>query len=165
MSALTISLFLSCEKKTSETVNVDGSLSDTVVIPASNEPVESSTLQTCYMEAISKDSVFLSLDDNLGTITGKMRYKNFEKDSSFGDVAGIQNADTLKLMYTFESEGKTSDREIYFLRKGDKLMEATGEYTTDGSTSKYTNPSKLKYDGHQLQQIDCTNFDKKFTSK
>ena len=166
ISAFMVAVTLSCDKKTTEISTTDPSMSDSVVIvPESNEPIESSTLQTCYTGAVSKDTVFVSLEDNLGTITGKMRYKNFEKDSSIGEVVGNQNGDTLKLVYTFQSEGKTSDREIYFLKKEGKLLEATGEYTIDGNKSSYTTPSKLKYDGSQLEQVDCKNFEKNLNSK
>lgn len=162
LSTLIISAVLSCEKKSDEVVTTHESLDSLVVIPETNEPRQSSTLQTCYMEAKDKDSVFVSLEDNLGTIIGKMRYKNFEKDSSTGTVVGSQNGDTLKLVYTFEAEGKTSDREIYFLRKGENLIEGIGEQKVDGNKSNYANPSKLKYSGNTLKQIDCTDFDKNF---
>src|SRR5690606_18832060 len=115
LSALAAIFVLSCGKKISET-NVETSI-DSIVVADSNEPLEPSTLQTCYVAVSGKDSVLVSLDDNLGTIIGKMRYKNFEKDSSFGDISGTQNGDTLKLNYVFETEGTTSDREIYFLKK------------------------------------------------
>lgn len=157
--------FTSCEKKSTETVNVDKSAADSVVVPESNEPMQSSTLQTCYLGVTGKDSVFVSLDDNLGTITGKMRYKNFEKDSSTGDLIGSKNGDTLKLTYTFQSEGTTSEREIYFLQKGENIMEGIGNQKTEGMKSTYENASKLKYEGNNLKQVDCTDFDKKFTSK
>ncbi|QOW09420.1 hypothetical protein Q73A0000_03110 [Kaistella flava (ex Peng et al. 2021)] len=165
LSALIVSTILSCEKKSNEVVATHESLDSLVVIPETNEPRESSTLQTCYMEATNKDSVFVSLEDNLGTIIGKMRYKNFEKDSSIGDVVGSKNGDTLKLVYTFEAEGKTSDREIYFLRKGENLIEGIGEQKVDGSKSNYTNPSKIKYSGNTLKQVDCIDFDRNFKDK
>ena len=166
LSAIIMSLaFLSCEKKKTDLVTSDDSLDSMVVVPETNEPIESSTLQTCYMEVTGKDSVFVTLEDNLGTIIGKMRYKNFEKDSSSGDLIGSQNGDTLKVNYTFEAEGKTSEREIYFLRKGENIVEGIGEHTTVGAQSKYTNPSALKYEGNTLKQVDCADFDKKFKTK
>lgn len=163
LSALAAIFVLSCEKKISET-DVETS-TDSVVIPETNEPLEPSTLQTCYVAVSGKDSVFVSLDDNLGTIIGKMRYKNFEKDSSFGDVSGTQNGDTLKLNYVFEAEGTTSDREIYFLRKDGNLIEAIGDHKTEGNKDFYANPSQLKYEGHTLKPVNCTDFDKKFIIK
>lgn len=165
LSAFIVITAISCEKKSTETVDTQTIPPDSVTVPESNEPVESSTLQTCYLAATGKDSVFVSLDDNLGTITGKMRYKNYEKDSSIGDLMGTQNGDTLKLSYTFQAEGTTSEREIYFLKKDGNLIEGIGDHKVEGSKDMYANPGKLKYEGHSLKQVDCKDFDKKFTSK
>lgn len=165
ISALILVIASSCEKKSDELVTTDQSLDSMIIVPETNEPIESSTLQTCYTEVTDKDSVFVSLEDNLGTITGKMRYKNFEKDSSTGNVVGSQNGDTLKLMYTFEAEGKTSEREIYFLLKEGNIIEGIGDQKTESNKSKYVNPGKLKYEGNTLKQVDCTDFDQKFTGK
>ena len=165
LSALIVSMTISCDKKSAETVVTSEPTDSLTVIPETNEPIESSTLQTCYVEATGKDSVFVSLEDNLGTIIGKMRYKNFEKDSSTGDLVGSQNGDTIKLVYTFESEGKISDRQIYFLKKEGNIIEGIGEQKTEGNQSNYVNPTKLKYEGNTLKQVDCTDFDKKFKGK
>lgn len=165
LSAVTAVLVVSCEKKIPENETTDSSPDSIVVVPETNEPVESSTLQSCYMAAVGKDSVFVSLEDNLGTIIGKMHYKNFEKDSSIGDVVGSQNGDTLKLVYTFRAERTVSDREIYFLKKEGNIIEATGEYKTEGKSVAYSHPEKIKYDGTILKQIDCTDFDKNFKVK
>lgn len=166
LSGIVISLtFLSCEKKTPDLVTSTDSLDSMAVISETNEPIEPSTLQTCYMQATGKDSIFVTLEDNLGTIIGKIHYKNFEKDSSIGDVVGSQNGDTLKLNYTFEAEGETSEREIYFLRKGENIIEGIGEQKAEGTQSKYTNTAALKYEGNTLKQVDCTDFDKKLSVK
>ena len=156
---------ISCEKKVSETISTENSAPDSVVVPENAEPIESSTLQTCYLGVTGKDSVFVSLDDNLGTITGKMQYKNFEKDSSSGDVVGSKNGDTLKLNYTFKSEGSTSEREIYFLKKGSDLMEGIGEQKVENGKNIYVNPSTLQYQAKALKQTDCKDFEKKFILK
>ena len=154
-------ILFSCEKK--ETVsNAASSTQDSLKINESDIQIEAIP-HTCYSEAIGKDSVFVMLDDNLGTITGKMYYKNFEKDSSFGDVIGSKNGDTLKLNYTFQSEGMTSEREIYFLQKDGNLIEGIGDHKVEGNKDSYVNASKLKYEGgHILKQADCKNFEKKF---
>lgn len=171
MKNLILSLFIvisamSCEKKSTENVNTETYLPDSVTIPETNEPIEPSTLQTCYVAEIGKDSVFVTLDDNLGTITGKMRYKNFEKDSSFGDVVGSQNGDTIKINYTFQAEGATSDREISFLKKDGNLIEGISEQKTEGNKSIYTDSKKIKYEtGLTLKPVDCKNFERNFAVK
>lgn len=164
-ASLLLTAIFSCEKKSTEIVDVETTPPDSMTVPETNEPIESSTLQSCFVGNTGKDSIYLSLDDNLGTFTGKMRYKNFEKDSSSGDVTGTQNGDTLKLNYTFASEGRTSDREIFFLKKGDQLIEGIGEQNSEGNESVYANPSKLKYGGSALKQVDCVDFEKKMTAK
>ena len=165
LSAFIVITALSCEKKSTETVSSQTTAPDSVTVPESNEPVEPSTLQSCYFAANGKDSIFVSLDDNLGTITGKMRYNNFEKDSSFGDVMGTQNGDTIKLSYTFQAEGTTSEREIYFLKKDGGLIEGIGDHKTEGNKDLYANPTQLKYEGNMLKQVDCNDFEKKFIVK
>ena len=161
-SALVIAV--SCEKKLDQTIDAKSS-ADNIANPENGNPVEASTEQTCYLGVIGKDSVFVSLDDNLGTFTGKMRFKNSEKDSSLGDLMGSKNGDTLKLNYIFASEGVTSDREIYFLLKDKNLIEGIGEHKVEDNKDVYTNPAKLKYDGVSLKSVDCKNFEKNFTSK
>ncbi len=157
---------ISCEKKPIETDFAQTTPPDSIIIPETDEPIESSTVQTCYIGATEKDSVFLTLEDNLGTITGRMRYKNHEKDSTIGDIIGNQNGDTLKLSYTFQSEGITSEREIYFLMKIEALQEGIGEQKTDRHKSSYTDYSKIKYEeGLILKQTDCNDFEKKFSRK
>ena len=165
LSAFIAIAALSCEKKSTEKVSSQTKAPDSVTVRESNEPVEPSTLQSCYFAANGKDSVFVSLDDNLGTITGKMRYKNFEKDSSSGDVMGTQNGDTIKLSYTFQAEGTTSEREIYFLKKDGGLIEGIGDHKTESNKDLYANPTQLKYEGNTLKQIDCNDFEKKFIVK
>lgn len=153
---------VSCEKKVDQTI--DTSTQDSASLDSS-QPIESSTVQNCYLGITGKDSVYVSIDDNLGTFTGKMRYKNFEKDSSNGDLMGTKNGDTLKLNYTFASEGMNSDREIYFLLKDGKLIEGIGEHKVEGNKDMYANPAQIKYTGQELEKAECKNFEKNFTSK
>lgn len=157
-------LAISCEKKTDKNIDTSNS-NNSVVNTNDSQPLEPSTVQNCFVGVTGKDSVFVSIDDNLGTFTGTMRYKNFEKDSSVGDLMGTINGDTLKLNYTFASEGKTSDREIYFLMKDGKLLEGIGDHKVDGDKDLYANPAKIKYTGQELEKADCKNFEKNFTAK
>ncbi len=156
-------LFVACEKKTDQATTENLANTDTVTIPESNEPIQPSSAQTCYLGTSGKDSLFVTLEDNLGTFTGKMRYKNFEKDSSSGTLVGTQTGDTLKVTYTYASEGIITDRQIYYLRRNNELIEGTGEYTDGKDGSKYTSTANINYDGNKLRQVDCTNFNANFS--
>ncbi|WP_294283840.1 hypothetical protein [uncultured Chryseobacterium sp.] len=110
----------------------------------------------CYMGVTGKDTVFVSIDDNLGTITGKMASKNSEKDSNKGDLTGFKSGDTLKLTYIFASEGKTGNKnDLYFLQTKDGLSEGIGERDAETGT-KYADEKKIKYTGGRtLKTADC----------
>ncbi|CAM2946804.1 hypothetical protein DRF59_16860 [Chryseobacterium flavum] len=150
----TVTAFLiNCNKKTEAPVSK--AETDTVAIA---EPVIDTLgpKSFCYLGATGKDSVFASIDDNLGTITGKLAYKNNEKDSSTGDVTGFRSGDTLKLTYEFASEGKKSKRDIYFLQKDNTLTEGIGDHKEEDGQSKYADEKKISYkDGQKLNTADC----------
>lgn len=116
--------------------------------------------QNCYMQVQDKDSLFVQIEDNLGTITGKMYYKNSEKDSSFGDVVGYSDGDTLKVDYMFQSEGSSSTREIWFLKKDGKLIERIGSYNATGE--QYADTKKIVFEGGSvLESANCSLIQKK----
>lgn len=154
-----IFLFLiSCDKKL-EHSKIKDVTQDSQVVNSSDISVEEIGSK-CYYDDIKNDSVYLKITDNLGTITGKLIYKNSQKDSSKGDVMGFMSGDTLKLNYIFDSEGISSTREIWFLKKNEKLVEGIGNQDEDGN---YTSAKQVKFEnGHSLQPVDCQKFEKYF---
>lgn len=160
---LIAAMFTSCEKKTE--IIPQETVQDTIGFVDEPSVTDSTLVATsgCYMQASGKDTLFVQLMDNLGTVTGKMHYKNFQKDSSFGDVMGSKDGDTIKLDYTFQSEGTTSTRQVWFLEKDGALHEGIGDLNAEGTG--YSDPEKVKYEGgHVLQSADCNGFEKKLTS-
>ncbi|SFN94314.1 hypothetical protein SAMN05421594_4808 [Chryseobacterium oleae] len=146
-------LLINCNKKT-ETPPPTAKVDTAAVV----EPVIDTLgpKSFCYMAVTGKDSVFASIDDNLGTITGKIVYKNNEKDSSKGDVTGFKSGDTLKLTYEFQSEGTKSKRDIFFIQKDNTLTEGIGDHKEEDGQSKYADEKKISYkDGQKLEPADC----------
>lgn len=153
LSALSVFL-LNCNKK-AEAPTAETTQPDTAV--ATEKVADTLTPKSfCYMGVTGKDTVFVSIDDNLGTITGKMATKNSEKDSNKGELSGFKSGDTLKLTYEFASEGKTGNKnDIYFLQTKDGLSEGIGDRDPETGT-KYANESKIKYvGGRTLKTADC----------
>lgn len=153
LSAFSV-LLMSCNKK-NETVNP---VTTTDSIETPTEPVIDSlgSKTFCYVGVTGKDSVFVSLDDNLGTFSGKMAYKNHEKDSSKGELSGFKSGDTLKLTYEFASEGTTSKRDIFFIQKGNTLIEGIGNQKDENGRMRYSDEKIISYkDGQKLQTVDC----------
>ncbi|UFH32487.1 hypothetical protein LNP04_01905 [Chryseobacterium sp. C-71] len=152
-------LLMNCNKKTeaNKTVADSDSLTDTI------SPVVDTlgSKSFCYLGVTGKDSVFVTIDDNLGTVTGKMRYKNSEKDSSKGDLAGFKSGDTLKLTYEFASEGTTSKRDIFFIQKDGTLQEGIGNQKDENGEMKYADEKKVTYkDGQKFETADCAMISK-----
>lgn len=156
----TVLLIFSCTEKHSDAVPVS---KDVPPVAETHQAVQPSSTETCYAGNTGKDSVFISIDDNLGTLTGKLEYRNFEKDVSKGNLIGMKSGDTLKFSYSFSSEGKQSDREIYFLKKDNTLIEGIGEYKVDGTQDLYANPAAVKFTGQVLKQEDCSAVLSKFS--
>lgn len=147
-------LLLNCNKKAEAPVPETAPV-DTAATTEKNRDTLGAK-SSCFMGVTGKDTVFASIDDNLGAVTGKIRYKNNEKDSSLGTVTGFKSGDTLKLTYEFQSEGTTSRRDIYFIQKDNMLTEGTGEQKEDNGQMKYANESKISYKtGQQLKPADC----------
>lgn len=153
VSILPILLF-SCNKKTEK---ANESLKSDTISDTTNAVVDTlGSKSYCYMGVTGKDSVFVTIDDNLGTITGKMSYKNHEKDSSKGDLTGFKSGDTLKLTYEFSSEGTISKRDIFFLQKKENLLEGIGTQKNENEQMMYADESKISYkDGQEFEIADC----------
>lgn len=151
-------VLLSCEKKNDHEGALKADFDSTAVAQdsaLSPQPI----LTQCFVGNSGKDSLFLSYEDNLGTITGKIKYKNAEKDGSHGDLSGLIDGDTLKVTYTFQSEGKTSDREVWFLKKGNELIEGIGAH--DASGEAYSQTKSVKFSGgYTLKTADCETISK-----
>jgi len=109
------------------------------------------------MNVLAKDSMFLSYQITNGNVTGKLKYKNFGKDSNSDDISGKVFGDTLKVNYKFASEGSTSEREIYFLQDSGVLLEGIGKYAeTNSSKSVYESPKAINFTkGQRLTPTDC----------
>lgn len=149
----TLLMICSCEKN-----DAKNSKPDTLVVSEdSNQISEKENVEFCYMNVLAKDSMFLSYKITNGNVSGKLKYKNFEKDSNAGDITGKIAGDTLKLNYKFTSEGSVSEREIYFLQDSGILLEGIGKYAeSHSSKSVYESSKEINYiKGQRLTPADC----------
>ena len=110
----------------------------------------------CYQYIKDRDTAILSLKTEDNKVTGTLGYNLYEKDKNAGTIAGIVKGDTIIANYTFQSEGKTSIREVAFLKKGDQLIEGFGDVQEIKEETKFKDLSKLKFDGSMtFDKIDC----------
>src|SRR5262245_20154581 len=58
----------------------------------------------CYRRIIARDTFTAVFEQKGSVVNGRLVFDNYEKDSSSGDVKGKVEGDTIKLIYTFNSE-------------------------------------------------------------
>ena len=117
------------------------------------ESKNDSVLYKCYGSYTDKDSVFLKIIYEGDRVNGDIVYKLFEKDKNIGNFKGTLHGDTVFAVYNFFSEGRTSTREVAFLKKSDMLIEGFGPM--DASGTRFKNKGEVDFAGIVLQAEGC----------
>jgi hypothetical protein len=98
----------------------------------------------------------LQLSQRGDAVEGELTYYLREKDANRGTIVGTMKNDTLFADYTFQSEGKTSIREVAFIRRGDSLVEAFGEVEERDGKVVFIDRSLITPNENViLTRIDC----------
>lgn len=109
-----------------------------------NSPV-SGNIEGCYVATLGKDVYTLNIQNQVGAdVSGRLVFKNFEKDSSSGDLTGTYEDGILFGRYKFQSEGMTSDMEVAFKRQGGDFVRGYGEMVATGDN--FADTSNITYD-------------------
>lgn len=164
MKAIVYSAFLafallSCNKTTEvkeELIDNSGVFRDEISVADSTL----SAVKGCYIRVIGNDTLFADIADNLGTVTGRLHYKNQQKESFVGDIVGFSSGDTLKVDYTYQLAGKNMVKEIWFLKKDKKIAEGIGKREPSGL--KYADYNDINFEVNEyLEPANCAEVDKK----
>ena len=79
-------------------------------------------LATCYHGIVGDSSSLLQISEQTASgVKGSLLFQNYEKDSSYGDFVGKYEDNKLTAVFTFQSEGTESVREIIFTKNGNNL--------------------------------------------
>jgi len=147
--AAVLVVMISCKKEVKEEV----------VMPTVQDemPVEEPAVKECYSAIIKKDTISLSLTVKDSSLEeGELHYNFFEKDKNHGTLTGTFKGDTLFADYTFMSEGKSSVREVVFLKKGNTFIEGYGDVEEKDNKMVFKDKKKLSFDGKiALSKTDC----------
>jgi len=108
----------------------------------------------CYIYNDGKSIINFEITETGNQISGKLTYELYEKDSNKGTFTGNTSNDKLFGIYTFESEGIESSREVAFMIKDDLLIEGYGELNESGNAFK--DKKTIKYVSKMpLKKTDC----------
>lgn len=123
---------------------------------ATSPDTTATTNKACYAYIKNKDTVSLSLVKAGDNITGILDYNFYEKDKNSGTLNGLIKGDTIIADYTFDSEGKSSVREVTFVKEGDQLVEGYGPMEEKNGKSVFTDRKAIKFGGYvTLLPIAC----------
>lgn len=146
--ATVIILLAACQNQTTELNNNNEIALDTNVVNVSDVQ--------CYAYIKNRDTANLNFTTTNGIIVGELAYKLYEKDSNKGMVEGEMKGDTLLLDYTFNSEGKESERQVIFIKKGNQLFEGFGDMEEKNGKFVFKDVPNLKFKGGIIfNKIDC----------
>lgn len=149
---LSLVLLISCNSKPEK--NAEKRVEEKI---SEDKVVEVKKHKECFALESEKDSVYLSITiagDN--SVSGDLTYNLYEKDRNRGEVQGSFVGDSLFATYSFNSEGQRSSREVFFLKKGDQLIEGFGPVVTEGNETKFNDHRTLKLnDIIKLNRVDC----------
>lgn len=154
-----ISLFLcaccvACNNDSTTTTATDTAATTATAadIPTTSIPADTSA---CYSYQTSNDLVALRLNTTGQAITGNLEYAFMGKDKNTGTISGAMRGDTLLADYTFQSEGKSSVRQVAFLKKGDSFVEGYGDSKQEGNKMVFKNSGALNFGNMILKKVPC----------
>jgi len=124
----------------------------------SNDTNPAEAISTCYESVNGKDTVLLSLFSESEVITGSLIYNYYEKDKNKGTLHGNMHGDTLIANYIFMSEGKTSERQVAFLKQGNNFIEGYGDVEEQNGKMIFKNTSSLSFTSSPLHKVDCNSY-------
>ena len=110
----------------------------------------------CYTFEQNNSRVTAQLEVVEDSVKGSLQYDFYEKDDNEGEFAGTMRGDTLLGVYTFYSEGQMSQREVAFLRQGDRLVEGYGNAQPKNGVQRFDAVDQLTFgEGVVLTKTEC----------
>ena len=141
---LIICLVLSCNEQQKEPA------------PGKNLPKTNST--NCYRYITNTDTVILKTTDANGMVSGTLIYNLYQKDKNSGTIKGKMKGDLLIAVYSFNSEGVLSMRQVAFKKTGNTFVEGYGESEEENGKMIFKNADSLDFShSFKLVAYECEN--------
>lgn len=112
------------------------------------EEVKANSTLGCYFANVGDDLFIMNINYHENTtVSASLGYKPYKSDPSKGLLVGNYTNGILQGIYTFESEGMSSERELFFKRDGDGFIPASGPVELiDGKFERFQRPLNLTWD-------------------
>ena len=148
LAIITSLLFFSCAESVNEKKEKKPESTPNISLPTS--------LNGCYEMIISSDTAFMKIEQNSDVLNGILKYKRKDKDSNKGNISLTKKGNRAEGYYTFQSEGKTSVRQIVFKISNNSLAEGYGNIEMKNDTAFFKYPHALNFEEkHTFNKINC----------
>lgn len=132
---------------------------NTVPVAGQDVGTENGSVLGCYVGGTSQDIYTLRVEQQNGQqVTGRLSFKNYQKDSSSGAFEGEYQDGILFGDYAFQSEGMDSVMEVAFKKVGDSFVRGYGDMTGE---AKFADADKITYDEtsplNVFKKTECVN--------
>ena len=115
------------------------------------------SLSGCYRYIQKRDTIKLKLTVKDTTVNGELAFDNYQIDGSSGTIQGIIRNNQVIVYYNFASEGMQSVREVVFLFRGKKLVQAdTQDMSFRNDTAIYKDHQQINFDTSRIfSPVNC----------
>jgi hypothetical protein len=124
------------------------------------EEASSKNVMGCYFTNAETQLSILNITNHEHTsVTAKLILKPFQKDMAKGTFAGNYENGVLHGIYTFQSEGVESERELFFKRNGGAFVPGYGPVKViDNKLERLQRPLQLEWNEKELFTLgeECT---------
>lgn len=136
VSMVSFAVFFSCKNK--EEKHDKNDMEEPMSEQTNREEIASTSQleMGCYMYKREDNMVNFEITKNENPVEGNLTYALAKKDKNTGTFRGEINEGKLVGIYTFMSEGVQSKRQVAYLLKDKRLIEADGELNDDGNMFK-----------------------------
>lgn len=152
-AVLTLILFYSCKEQKDQTQPaVPGVKTETKAseVEGNAESIE------CFGYASAGDTIFISIKNKKDSfLEGDLVYSLNEKDRNRGNINGHWKGDSLFADYEFTSEGKTSVREVFFLKTDSGMIEGYAPVAVKSNKTVFSNHNFSLNNKMILKRTDC----------
>ena len=111
----------------------------------------------CFTQVVGKDTAYLQLlTIQNDSVSGKLAYHHFEKDSNKGEIKGTLHNNILELQYQFMSEGTTSTVPAVFKLEGEQAYAGLpGSFDKEGAPVFDKDPARIQFDTIPFVKTTC----------
>ncbi|MCY7292639.1 MAG: hypothetical protein LH615_10725 [Ferruginibacter sp.] len=118
--------------------------------------IQNYTMDGCYMMTIENDTATMKVTQQQDSMTGSLVYKRDGKDNNIGSVSLVKTSDRVEGWYNYQSEGKTSVRQIVFKTTSNSFAEGYGDIKMNNDTAFFKYPHALNFEEkHRFNKVNC----------